>query len=88
MAIPQQSDIIWAVLNPHKGHEQKEHRPMIVLSSNVLARLSNVVFVASISNISRQAPNYVNVPDEIVTVGTILLDLIAVIDYAARNAVI
>lgn len=86
MVIPQQGDIIWANLNPKKGHEQQGFRPLLVISNNIVARYTNVVMVAPISTTKRRLPLYIELPEELETSGTVLLDQITAIDYAARNA--
>ena len=83
---PKQGDIIWADLNPKKGHEQKGFRPLLVISNDIVARFTNVVTVAPISTTQRRLPLYKDLPKELTTQGTVLLDQIATIDYTARNA--
>ena len=51
--VPQQGDIIKLDLNPRKGHEQQEFRPVIVLSNNIISQYTNVVIAAPISTTKR-----------------------------------
>ncbi|GAB2024981.1 type II toxin-antitoxin system PemK/MazF family toxin [Lactovum odontotermitis] len=83
---PKQGDIIWANLNPKKGHEQQGFRPLLVLSNNIVADYTNVVQVAPISTTRRRLPLYLDLPPELETSGAVLLDQIVSIDYTARNA--
>ena len=36
-------DILWADLNPTKGHEQSGHRPILVLSNDYFNKKSQVI---------------------------------------------
>lgn len=83
---PKQGDIIWANLNPKKGHEQQGFRPLLVISNNIVAEYTNLVMVAPISTTERRLPLYKELPQCLKTTGTVLLDQIVAIDYTARNA--
>ena len=83
--IPQQGDIIKLSLNPRVGHEQKGFRPVIVLSNNIVSKYTNVVIAAPISTTQRKLPLYRDLPDNLVTRGSILLDQLVALDYKARS---
>jgi len=83
--IPQQGDIIKLNLNPRIGHEQQGFRPVIVLSNNIIALYTNVVIVAPISTTQRRLPLYHDLPDNLNTKGTVLLDQLVTLDYKARS---
>jgi mRNA interferase MazF len=83
--VPQQGDIIKLNLNPRKGHEQQGFRPVIVLSNNIVSQYTNVVIVAPISTTQRRLPLYRDLPDNLDTKGTILLDQLVTLDYKARS---
>ena len=83
--VPQQGDIIQLDLNPRKGHEQKGFRPVIVLSNNIISQYTNVVIVAPISTTQRKLPLYHDLPDNLNTTGTVLLDQLVTLDYKARS---
>ncbi|GHT64921.1 hypothetical protein FACS1894110_05590 [Spirochaetia bacterium] len=76
MVTPQQGDIIKLNLNPGKGHEQQGFRPVIVLSNNIVPQYTNVVIAAPISTTKRRLPLYCDLPDSLITKGTVLLDQI------------
>ena len=82
--VPQQGDIIKLDLNPRKGHEQQGFRPVIVLSNNIVSRYTNVVIAAPISTTQRRLPLYRDLPENLITKGTILLDQLVTLDYKAR----
>jgi len=81
----QQGDIIKLDLNPRKGHEQQGFRPVIVLSNNIVSQYTNVVIVAPISTTQRRLPLYRDLPDNLNTKGTVLLDQLVTLDYKARS---
>jgi len=83
--VPQQGDIIKLDLNPRKGHEQQGFRPVIVLSNNIISQYTNVVIAAPISTTQRRLPLYRDLPDNLNTKGTVLLDQLVTLDYKARS---
>ena len=83
--VPRQGDIITLSLNPRMGHEQKGFRPVVVLSNNIVSEYTNVVIAAPISTTQRRLPLYRNLPDGLITKGTVLLDQLVTLDYKARS---
>ena len=83
--IPQQGDIINIDLDPRIGHEQQGFRPVVVLSNNIVSQYTNVVIAAPISTTKRRLPLYYNLPDNLKTTGTVLLDQLVTLDYKARS---
>jgi len=83
--IPQQGDIIKLNLNPRIGHEQQGYRPVIVLSNNIVSKYANVVIVAPISTTQRRLPLYRDLPNDLNTKGTVLLDQLVTVDYKVRS---
>ena len=83
--VPQQGDIIKLNLNPRMGHEQQGFRPVIVLSNNIVSQHTNVVIAAPISTTQRRLPLYHNLPGNLNTNGTVLLDQLVTLDYKARS---
>ena len=83
--VPQQGDIIKLDLNPRMGYEQQGFRPVIVLSNNIVSKYTNVVIAAPISTTQRRLPLYYDLPDNLNTKGTVLLDQLVTLDYNARS---
>jgi len=83
--IPQQGDIIAIDLDPRIGHEQQGFRPVIILSNDIVSQYTNVVIVAPISTTQRRLPLYHNLPENLNTKGTVLLDQLVTLDYNARS---
>jgi len=83
---PKQGDIIWANLNPKKGHEQRGFRPLLVVSNDIVSKFTNVVLVAPISSTQRRLPLNKKLPEGMQTKGVVLLDQIVAVDYTVRKA--
>jgi mRNA interferase MazF len=83
--VPQQGDIITIDLDPRMGYEQQGFRPVIILSNNIVSQFTNVVIVAPISTTQRKLPLYYNLPDNLNTKGTVLLDQLVTLDFKARS---
>jgi mRNA interferase MazF len=83
--VPRQGDIIKLNLDPRLGHEQRGFRPVIVLGNNIIARYTNVVIAAPISTTQRSLPLYHDLPDGLVTTGTVMLDQLVTLDYKTRS---
>ena len=49
----ERGDVVWASLNPTRGHEQRGHRPHLVLSDARLAERLGLVIVVPMTSRSR-----------------------------------
>ncbi len=79
-----QGDIIFINLNPTKGHEQRGHRPCIVLTKNN-PNLNYMFGVAPITTTTKEFPLHVELPEELSTYGKVLLDQHRMIDIETRG---
>jgi len=84
--VPEQGDILYIDLDPRMGHEQQGERPVIVLSNNIVAKYTHVIIAAPISTTQRRLPLYQDLPDELNTEGTVLLDQLVTLDWKERNS--
>ncbi len=48
-------DVVWADLEPAKGHEQRGHRPVLVVSDDVFNRRSGTVIAMAITSRPQKA---------------------------------
>jgi mRNA interferase MazF len=55
------------------------------LSNNIVSQYTNVVIAAPISTTQRRLPLYRDLPDNLNTKGTVLLDQLVTLDYKARS---
>lgn len=79
-----QGDIIFIDLNPTKGHEQRGHRPCIILTQNN-PNLNYMFGVAPITTTNKEFPLHVKLPKELETYGKVLLDQHRMIDIESRG---
>lgn len=80
-----QGDIFYVNFNPSKGHEQKNRRPAIALSNDLVAKTSNMTIVAPISSTKRIFPMYHRLISTKKIYGQVLLDQPITLDLNARN---
>lgn len=83
--VPESGDIIWVEINPQSGHEQKSHRPALVLSPKIYNEKAGLCVCVPLTT---QIKGY---PFEIICKiknkdGAILSDQIKSIDFRARKA--
>lgn len=80
-----QGDIFYVNFNPSRGHEQKNRRPAIALSNDLVAQTSNMTIVAPISTTDRDFPMYYTLHSTNNVYGKVLLDQTIALDLFARN---
>jgi mRNA interferase MazF len=51
--IPSRGDVVWLSLDPAQGHEQRGHRPHLVLSDERLARTMGLVIAVPMTSVRR-----------------------------------
>jgi len=83
--VPARGDIVWLVLDPARGHEQKGRRPALVLSSKVYNRRSELMLAAPVTSVRKGYPFESHI-DSKAFVGTVLADQIRCVDWQARKA--
>ena len=84
--IPDRGDVVWINLNPQAGHEQSDHRPVLVLSP---ASYNGKVGLMLCCPITSQAKNYpfeVAIQDNPKVSGVVLADQVKSLDWQARCA--
>lgn len=82
-----QGDIFFINLDPSKGHEQKNRRPVIALSHDILFKTSGMVICAPISNTLRSYPMYYTLRETKFIQGKVLLDQTRSLDPSARGVI-
>lgn len=80
-----QGDIFYVNFNPSYGHEQKNRRPALALSNNLVAETSNMTIVAPISSTDRDFPMYYHLENTKRVFGKVLLDQTIALDLRARG---
>lgn len=80
-----QGEIFYVNFNPSKGHEQKNRRPAIALSNDLVCKTSNMTIVAPISSTKRDFPMYYKLTSCKKIYGKVLLDQTISLDLNSRN---
>lgn len=80
-----QGDIFYVDFNPSKGHEQKNRRPALALSHDLVAAYSGLTIVAPITTTDRNYPTYHTLKTTSKVKGKVMLDQTIALDLKARN---
>ena len=82
--IPSKGDIVWVEFNPQKGHEQKGHRPAVVISPYEYNSKTSLAIVVPITSKIKGYPFEVPIRGEHIK-GVALADQVKSLDFKARN---
>jgi mRNA interferase MazF len=83
--IPDRGDIVFLNFDPTKGHEQRGHRPALVLSPLSYNRKTSLALFMPITNKQKGYPFEVVLPAELKTQGVVLADQIKCLDWQDRG---
>jgi mRNA interferase MazF len=83
--IPDRGDIVYLDFDPTKGHEQRGHRPALVVSPRGYNAKSSLALFVPITRQQKGYPFEVALPAEMQTEGVILADQIKSLDWNARR---
>jgi mRNA interferase MazF len=79
--IPDRGDIVFLNFDPTKGHEQRGHRPVLVLSPISYNRKTSLALFMSITSKQKGYPFEVVLSEELKTQGVVLADRIKCLDW-------
>jgi mRNA interferase MazF len=82
---PDRGDIVFLNFDPTKGHEQRGHRPALVLSPISYNRKTSLALFMPITNKQKGYPFEVILPAELKTQGVVLADQIKCLDWKDRS---
>lgn len=80
-----QGDIFYVDFDPSLGHEQKNRRPAIALSHDLVAHFGGLTIVAPISSTTRNYPTYHQLRTTRKIQGKVMLDQTIALDLKARS---
>lgn len=80
-----QGDIFYVDFNPSIGHGQKNKRPAIALSHDLVAQFGGLTIVAPISTTDRNYPTYHTLTTTKKVRGKVMLDQTIALDLKARG---
>jgi len=72
--------------NPQSGHEQKDQQPVLVVSSRVFNKLTNLALVCPITQTERGFPLHVDLGTGTETRGFVMCEQVKSLDLVAREA--
>ena len=84
MALPDAGDIAWVELDDTRGTEQSGRRPALILTSRSYHETSRRTIICPITRKVGYWPTNVNLPQDLKTEGTVLVDQIRSIDRQQR----
>ncbi len=82
----EQGDIVYMDFNPQAGHEQRGHRPALVISSDLFNRVSSLTMVCPITHTDRGSPFHVRLDSRTKTDGVVMCDQVRMLDLNSRKA--
>ncbi|MDT3699548.1 MAG: type II toxin-antitoxin system PemK/MazF family toxin [Thermincola sp.] len=85
--VPEQGDIITLDFDPQAGHEQKGHRPALVVSNTTFNRKTRIAIVCPITNTERGFPLHIPLDERTLATGVVMCEQVKSLDITARNAV-
>ena len=80
-----QGQIIEINFNPQKGHEQRGHRPAIVVSNESFNKRTSVIWCCPITHTDRPYPLHIELPEGLKKTGFVLCDHLRSMDIEARG---
>jgi mRNA interferase MazF len=83
--IPDRGDIVFLNFDPTRGHEQRGHRPALVLSPLSYNRKTSLALFMPITNKQKGYPFEVVLPAELKTQGVVLADQLKCLDWKDRS---
>jgi mRNA interferase MazF len=83
--IPDRGDIVFLNFDPTKGHEQRGHRPALVLSPISYNRKTSLALFMPITNKQKGYPFEVVLPEELKTQGVVLADQLKCLHWKDRS---
>ena len=85
---PRQGDIITMDFDPTRGHEQRGHRPAVVVSNATYNKYGRgTALVCPITNTDRGVPIHIRLDNRTVTMGVIMTEQIKALDLTKRNPI-
>jgi mRNA interferase MazF len=84
--VAQRGDFIALTFDPSSGHEQKGHRPALVISKTLFNERTGLAIVCPLTTTERGYPFHVEVAGDPHVRGFVMVEQVKAIDYRARKA--
>ena len=84
--VPERGDVVWLNFTPQAGHEQRGHRPALVLSPSSYNGKTGLMLCCPITSRQKGYPFEVKLDVKSGADGVVLADQVKSLDWRARNA--
>lgn len=84
--IPRKGDFITLSFDPQSGHEQRGHRPAIVVSNDLFNQHTGLCIACPITSTDRGLPFHVALPEGVGVTGFIMVEQVKPVDFRSRGA--
>ena len=84
--IPERGDVVWLDFNPQAGDEQRERRPVLILSPKAYNEKTSLCIALPITSRIKNYPFEVALSAGLPVQGVILADQVKSLDFTIRNA--
>jgi mRNA interferase MazF len=84
--VPERGDFIAVAFDPSSGHEQKGHRPALVVSKTLFNERTGLAIVCPLTTTDRGYPFHVEVAGDPRVRGFVMVEQVRSIDFRARKA--
>ena len=83
--VPEKGDFVAVTFDPQSGHEQKGHRPALVVSNTLFNEQTGLAMVCPLTTTDRRYPFHVPVTKDPHIAGFVMVEQVKSIDYHARK---
>lgn len=84
--VPEKGDFIAVTFDPQFGHEQKGHRPALVVSNTLFNQKTGLAIVCPVTSTDRGYPFHVAITDNPDVRGFVMVEQVKSVDFRARKA--
>jgi mRNA interferase MazF len=83
--VPDAGDLVWLTFDPQAGHEQRGHRPALILSPRTYNAKTRLAIACPITGHAKGYPFEVALPGSGAVTGVVLADHVKNLDWNARR---
>ena len=84
--VPRKGDFVTVTFDPQSGHEQRGHRPALVVSNTLFNEHTGLAIVCPLTSTDRDFPFHVPVINDPDVSGFVMVEQVKSIDFRARKA--
>jgi mRNA interferase MazF len=84
--VPRKGEFLSVTFDARSGHEQRGHRPAMVISNDLFNARTGLAFVCPVTSTRRDFPLHVAIPEGEAVTGFVMVEQLKSIDYRARGA--